>query len=487
MGKRPNLLPPREGRRRGRVAPRAAQGLAAEAAHTMPPAAPQGLQTSTIAKPGNINATYTHFPASAPLRSTSDSLASCSTVVSLKQGRNAAGRREGVLMGAYTEYLERAFSFQELSQERKQQLARISALRGDRDVLVYAADLKNTKAPSSISYDDILPFSDQLDVLEGSSVDLILETNGGSGEVAEDIVRILRDRFDEVGVIVPGWAKSAGTIVTMAGDEILMGQTSALGPIDAQLTYQGKSFSADALLEGFEKIKEEVEESGTLNRAYVPVLQDISPGDLQGAENALEFAKVLVEDWLARYKFKDWNTHSSTGKPVTDEEKQQRAKEIAQHLCDHRKWLTHGRSIRLEDLEAMRLKVTDYSADPELNDAVTRYYTLLQLTFETNIYKVFETASSQVYRFMSQPVSKESGKPKEPKTGEVARIEVTCKHCNEKFAVQANLGKMAPLQDGALPFPEGNQVECPSCKTVTDLSDARRQLEAQSKKPIVTK
>ena len=50
-----------------------------------------------------------------------------------------------------------------------------------------------------------------------------------------------------------------------------------------------------------EKIKQEVTDTGTLNKAYIPILQGISPGELQSAENALAFAKVLVTDWLARH------------------------------------------------------------------------------------------------------------------------------------------------------------------------------------------
>jgi ClpP class serine protease len=42
--------------------------------------------------------------------------------------------------------------------------------------------------------------------------------------------------------------------MVMAADEILMDAASALGPIDAQIFWQGKVFSADALLEGFEKM-----------------------------------------------------------------------------------------------------------------------------------------------------------------------------------------------------------------------------------------
>ena len=124
-----------------------------------------------------------------------------------------------------------------------------------------------------------------------------------------------------------------------------------------------------------------------MNRAYIPILQGISPGELQSAENALKFAKVLVTDWLARYKFKNWSTHSTTGQPVTEEERRARAEEIAGELCNHRRWLTHERSIKIDDLEGMRLRITDYSRSPELADAIRRYHTLLQMTFATNIYK----------------------------------------------------------------------------------------------------
>ncbi len=211
-------------------------------------------------------------------------------------------------MGYYTEYLDRGLDAQQLADERKRQLRRISELRGGRDVLVYAADMDKSNTPPAwlaIAYSDLVPLHDQLSNLRGSKLDLLLETGGGSCEAAEDIVRGLHDKYEEVGVIVPGWAKSAGTIIAMAGDEILMEPASALGPIDAQMSWQGKVFSADALIEGMEKIKREVDKSGTLNRAYIPMLQALSPGELQSAQNALNFAKKLVANWLVQYKFKN--------------------------------------------------------------------------------------------------------------------------------------------------------------------------------------
>lgn len=408
-------------------------------------------------------------------------------------------------MGIYSEYLNRPLSFPDLQAERQRQLVRISKLRGDRDVLVFAADITKPPPWTSIGYQDLLPISDQLSNLSGRAIDLILETPGGSGESAEDIVRLLHGKYEEVGIIVPGTAKSAGTIMAMAADEILMEPVSSLGPIDAQLQWQGKVFSADALIEGMEKIKTEIARTGSLNKAYIPILQGISPGELQSAENALAFAKDLVTDWLARYKFKTWTQHSSTGAPVSESEKKTRAKEIAETLCNHRHWKTHARSIKLEDLEAMRLRITDYSKAPDLADAIRRYYTLLQMSFASNytrvqvpalqsLYKVFETPQSQIYRFMTlpgAPVSPPFPAPMPtptqalPQHMEVAIIEATCGRCGTLSRVQANLGKKRPLQVGCIPFPANNRLTCPRCGAELDLSEPRRRLEAQLKRPVV--
>src|SRR6267143_264696 len=257
-------------------------------------------------------------------------------------------------VGPYSEYLNRHWTAPDLDAERKRQLKRISSLRG-RDVLVIASDLtKNVpNVSTSLDYSDILPVQDQLSVLGGKEIDVILETPGGLAEVAEDIVRLIRAKYDRVGMIVPGWAKSAGTILAMAGDEILMGTSSALGPIDPQIGFTtGKRFSADAFLEGLTKIKDEVQLTGKLNPAYIPILQNISPGEIQNCINARLFSQELVREWLVKFKFKFWEKHSTTGKDVTLTEKRERAAEIAEALCNHSKWLTHNRSIRKEDLEA---------------------------------------------------------------------------------------------------------------------------------------
>lgn len=376
-------------------------------------------------------------------------------------------------MAIYTEYLEKLRDFAALARERKIQLARIAAERKS-DVLVIAAAIG--KPNTSIEYSDLIPIADQLEGLKKDRLDVVLETPGGSGETTEDIVRLLRRRHNQVSFIVPGMAKSAGTIMVLSGDEILMGAISALGPIDAQVARDGKFFSAEAFLDGLKKIKEETDSRQTLNRAYIPILQAISPGEIETARNALNFGKSLATNWLKTYKFARWQAHSD-GKPVTPEEREKRAAQIAEELSSHSKWMSHGRSITMEVLRNMGIKVTDYEENAELADAIRRYHIVLRMTFETNMFKLYETPSSQIFRFHGTP-------PPVPAAAAGADVQWKCPKCGTMLNIQVNFQPNVPIKPGHLPFPKNNLLACPNCGTQSDLTPVRMQLEAQAKKKI---
>ncbi|MGN6341041.1 MAG: SDH family Clp fold serine proteinase [Ginsengibacter sp.] len=389
-------------------------------------------------------------------------------------------------MGIYSEYLNKNLNFNQLTTERKRQLKEISKLRGGRDIIVYASDVNNkNNAPIAFDFSDILPFQDQLSNLNGKAIDVILETNGGIAEAVEDIVRLIRGRYEHVGIIIPGTAKSAGTIFAMAGDEILMGESSSLGPIDAQIISLNKRFSADAFLEGLKKIKEDVVTSGKLNPAYIPILQNISPGEIQHCENAQDFSKKLVREWLSQYKFKFWDKHSSTGQKVTQAEKEKRAEDIAEKLCKHSDWLTHSRSIKITDLESMGLQIIDYAKNRDLNDAITRYYTLLRMSFEgINIYKIMETCESQILKFHIQNGLPQPPQPTQQKVDN-ALFDVECSKCHRKTKIQAKLDKNAKAEPNAIPYPKNDIFVCRYCGNQNNVSQARLQIESQTGKKIV--
>ncbi len=391
-------------------------------------------------------------------------------------------------MGIYTEYLDK-LDINGVHAERKAQLKKIGQLRGGRAVLSYGADL-NTPAKAqlaSIDYSDIQLFKDQLANLSGDKLDLLIETPGGAGEMAEQIVRMVRKKFNDVAFIIAGVAKSAGTIMTLSGDEILMGPSSALGPIDAQIFRDGKRFSAHAFIAGFEKVQRQVKKTGKLDISYVPILQKLSLGELEDAQRSLDFASDLVEEWLAKYKFKDWINHSSTGKPVTDDEKAARAKEIAKKLCDHGKWKTHGRSIMLSDLMAMGLRITNYADNAELFDAIERYHTLLLMTFSmTSVYKIVETPDSQIMRLFAPAAQLQlTPQPGKPGGADFARVEIECNKCHAKHIIHGNFISGISLPPDVNPFPADNKFRCTNCGTELDISQLRFQIELQTKRKIL--
>ena len=75
-----------------------------------------------------------------------------------------------------------------------------------------------------------------------------------------------------------------------------------------------------------------------------------------------------------------------------------------------------------------------------------------------------------------------------PVQGKVKQViaAITCKNCNTEMKVQGNLGVQSPLLPGHLSFPANNKLQCPTCGVVHNLVQARQQVEAQSKKPLLT-
>ena len=157
---------------------------------------------------------------------------------------------------------------------------------------------------------------------------------------------------------------------------------------------------------------------------------------------------------------------------------------IARQLSDSSKWHTHGRSITMQDLEELRLKITDYSQQDDLADAVRRYFVLLRLSFElSGIYKVYETPSSHVLKHLLV-VAAPGQMPQPGAQAKSVEVGVKCEKCGEVEIVFAPLEAGQVVPPGKTPFPKDNKLTCRSCATSTDLIGLRRAIEAQCGKPI---
>jgi len=90
----------------------------------------------------------------------------------------------------------------------------------------------------AIDRDDTVPFVDLLhNVPPAEDLDLLLHTGGGDIDAAEKLISMVRTKVGaaKLRVVVPDFAKSAGTLMVLGADCVVMSDTSELGPIDPQV------------------------------------------------------------------------------------------------------------------------------------------------------------------------------------------------------------------------------------------------------------
>ncbi len=222
---------------------------------------------------------------------------------------------------------------------------------------------------------------------------ILLNTPGGSAETVEKLVEIIRFHYSEVFFIVPDEAMSAGTIFCMAGDKIFMDYTSSLGPIDPQVHNGTDWVPALGYLDQVERMIQRSAD-GKLTEAELIILQAQDLALLSRYEQAKNLTITLLKKWLVEYKFKDWSAHrtdlAKLGQPVTTDEKEQRAREIATMLSDNKLWHSHGRMIGAATLSSiLRLQIEDYSTQADLRSKILAYNDLLTDYVSKNGFKHF--------------------------------------------------------------------------------------------------
>lgn len=87
---------------------------------------------------------------------------------------------------------------------------------------------------------------------------LILTTNGGSAHEAYRAARFLKRKYSNFYCFILGRCKSAGTLLALGADEIVMYDTGELGPIDVQMARADEIGSRDSgvdILKGLDMLK----------------------------------------------------------------------------------------------------------------------------------------------------------------------------------------------------------------------------------------
>lgn len=207
-----------------------------------------------------------------------------------------------------------------------------------------------------------------------SKLAIVLQTGGGSIDVTERIVNLVRHHYGEVVFIIPDIALSAGTVLAMSGDAIMMDYFSCLGPIDPQVERDGKLVPALSYLEQFERLVKK-SAAGALTTAELALLNKLDLAELHSFEQAKALTVELLVAWLARYKFKNWTETATRKLPVTPATREERARQIADALSDHQRWRFHGRGIPMRTLQDdLNLLIDDFATQPELAKLIREYW-----------------------------------------------------------------------------------------------------------------
>ena len=176
---------------------------------------------------------------------------------------------------------------------------------------------------------------------------------------------------------------SAGTMIALGSDKIIMGKHSFLSPIDPQFILGNRQISAYSIVSQFETAKEDFKQNQKNMQLWIPILSSLGLGLLEEAKKSLEYSKAIVQEWLETYMLKDKN----------------KAQKVAHFFIDVKEHLDHGRPIGLtqieEKLKSYDFKVEALENDNDLQEAVLTAYHLITLFFEnTPALKMIRTSDT---------------------------------------------------------------------------------------------
>ena len=207
------------------------------------------------------------------------------------------------------------------AQQRRDKIVALQSARGQRLVISYITSTRQ-RFEMQIS-DDILPHLYRhlelgRDQAAQYGVDLFLHSNGGSGTAPWRIVNLIREYTKNFAVLVPNHAFSAGTLIAMGADSIVMHKMGCLGPIDPSVANvfnpmnplspgQLAPISVEDVSAYFKLVKESVgiTHEDELIQALVALTDKIHPLALGNVQRHHLQARLIARKLLKKHMEKD--------------------------------------------------------------------------------------------------------------------------------------------------------------------------------------
>lgn len=262
--------------------------------------------------------------------------------------------------------------------ERQARIERISKSTG-RQLLCFVCG-----PTAALSRDDVVFFVDLLhDVAIESDIDLLLHTGGGDIDAAEKLGSLMRSRVGTKGrlrVIVPDYAKSAGTLIALGADAVVMSDSSELGPIDPQITLddgRGNRIRHSILsyLDAYADHSEALRRNPDDVVAQL-MLGKLDPSTVELFDAVRKRALSFAEKQLLRGMFRVQPGNHTL---------------IPRLLMDTSRWQTHGQVIDSEEAASIGLRIEYMPPHDSVWQMLWRLYCLQRLAIRDGG-KLFESS-----------------------------------------------------------------------------------------------
>ena len=240
---------------------------------------------------------------------------------------------------------------------REKYIKLLSQQTGRNVIAYYSGWLKPGKTQNiDINDSDITGVMNSIKGLDCSKgLDLILHTPGGNPTATEGIVKYLHSKFNNVRVIIPQMAMSAGTMLACSASEIVMGKHSCLGPIDPQ--YGG--IPAYNIITEFREAKTDLDNNAASKSYWDMQLKKYPAAFFYTVLDSIRLSSVLATEWLTNYMFADEENGTAKKKKI--------AKIVAKLNANNK---SHSRHFTFDFCKDLGLKVTALEDDQNLQEAV---------------------------------------------------------------------------------------------------------------------
>lgn len=258
-------------------------------------------------------------------------------------------------------------------------------LTGRNVITYYSGWLKAGRTQNvDINDNDITGFMNAINGLDCSKgLDLVLHTPGGSPTATEGIVKYLHKKFDNnIRVIVPQMAMSAGTMLACAAKSILMGSHSCLGPIDPQFG----GIPAYNIISEFREAKADLENNSKSKEFWKLQFEKYPPAFFYTVIDAINLSSVLAGEWLSEYMFSE----------LSKGEAKKKTNGILSKLNNNNK--SHARHFSIDDCLSMGLSIEKLEDNQELQEAVLSVHHAYIITIDNSpTTKIIENQAGKRY------------------------------------------------------------------------------------------